>query len=226
MKAFLTCLLVALMLLSPAYAEGAKQVWIVSDGAVAVSAGDRHDTDIGIVSHGQSYELLGVYDNQAKLRNHKGEIGYVYAGFISEADPNTLDLTLYAQVSGEILCTNSNASHRYKKYTMEKGEAIRAVAVTPNGGWYRVVKDGKYYYVLSEFLAEAPPPEEGRRLVNALDDLIVYKTSTISEHIVARLEKGEEVRLIGVGKSCGCKIRTRNGKVGYVAGGLEPLPGQ
>lgn len=226
MKACLIRLLVALLLLSPAYAEEGKQVWIVSDGSVAVSAGDRHDTDMGIVSHGQCYELLGVYGDQAKLRNRKGEIGYVYAGFISETDPNTLDMTLYAQVSGEILCSNSNASHMYKKHSMEKGEAIRAVAVTPGSGWYRVQRNGKYYYVLSEFLAETPPPEEGRVLVNTLDDMTVYKTSTISENIVDTLEKGEQVRLIGVGKSCGCKIRTRDGKIGYVAGGLEPLPGQ
>ena len=225
MKSALIFCLLAALLLSPACAEEPKQIWIVCDGSASVSAdAENHLGDIGIVSHGQSYELLGIYGNQAKLRNHKGEIGYVYAGFISDEDPNTLDLTLYAQVSGEILCTNSNARHKYKKYSMEKGEAIQAVAVTPNGGWYRVQRNGKYYYVLREFLAETPPPEEGRILVNTLDSLTVYATSTISENVVTDLEKGEQVHLIGVGKSCGRKIRTADGKIGYVAGGLEPLP--
>ena len=211
------------MLLSPALAEEGKTIWSVSDCAVAVSTAPKSMDGDQIVSHGQSYELLGVYGDSAKIRNHKGEIGYVYTGVISEEDPNTLDITLYAQVSGEILCTNSIAQHRYKKYSMEKGEAIHAVAVTPDGGWYRVQRDDKFYYVLSEFLAETPPPEEGRILVNTLDDMTVYKTSTISDKIVTHLDIGEQVRLIGVGKSCGCKIRTQDGLVGYVAGGLEPL---
>ena len=219
-------LLIALMLLSPSIAEESKTVWIVWDTATGVSstADDDMISDIGIVSHGQSYELLETCGSMAKLRNHKGEIGYVPTQVISEEDPNTLDLTLYAQVSGEILCTNSNSRHMYKKYSMEKGEAIRAVAVTPSGSWYRVQRDGKYYYVLSEFLAETPPPEEGRILVNTLDSLTVYATSAISENVVTDLEKGEQVHLIGVGKSCGRKIRTQDGLVGYVAGGLEPLP--
>ena len=225
MKSLLLYLLVAILLFPSACAEEAKQIWIVCDGSTSVS-GDAENAlgDMGIVSHGQSYELLGIYGDQAKLRNHKGEIGYVRAEFISEEDPNTLDLTLYAQVSGEILCTNSNARHKYKKYSMEKGEAIQAVAITPSGGWYRVQRDGKYYYVISEFLDITPPPEEGRILVNTLDNLTVYATSTISENVVTDLKKGEQVHLIGVGKSCGRKIRTADGKIGYVAGGLEPLP--
>lgn len=226
MKRFCSFLLTVLMLLSSAVAEEGKQIWIVWDTATGVSSAADHDmvSDMGIVSHGQSYELLGISGDMAKLRNHKGEIGYVSAQVISEEDPNTLDLTLYAQVSGEILCTNSNAQHMYKKYSMEKGEAIQVVAVTPSGSWYRVQRDGKFYYVLREFLAETPPPEEGRILVNTLDNLTVYATSTISDQVVTHLEKGEQVHLIGVGMSCGRKIRTRDGKIGYVAGGLEPLP--
>lgn len=196
------------------------RVWIVSNSAASVTKTRDGWDEVGIVSHGQYYELIGRDNGYAHIRNTKGETGWIQESFLSPASPNTLNKTMYAQVSGNILYPNSIIRGSGAK--LSRGEAVKAVAITPDGGWIRVLKDGKYYYVLSELLAETKSPESGRILKCSLDTITVYKTSTISRNVVAYLTKGEKVQLIGVGGNCGLKIRTQSGIVGYVAGGLVP----
>lgn len=192
-------------------------VWIVSNNAVGVSK-DRKDnfSNGSLVSHGQRYALLETTGDRCRIRNGKGRTGWVPRSVVSTRNPNTLSQTMYAQVSGNALYPNSilkNASG-----SISRNEKLTVVSTTPNGIWSRVKKGKKYYYMLSLLLNDEKVPEGGRTLTCTADYMDLYPDAKISESPVARLKKGDTVRLVGI-KSGHLKVETPSGAIGYVAAG-------
>ena len=196
-----------------------KKVWVVSDGAVEVTSKKGGGKDMGLISHGQSYTLLSVSGNYSKIKNAKGQVGWCRSDILSTDNPNKENATMYTQVGGNILYTNSiiKGSGKYIK----KGAKVTMVAETPEGGWYRVKYNGKYYYIDSIFLDDEKAPEGGRT-VYCRDDEYIYAKPSFSAKKVTKVEAYEELYLVGSSKGA-AKVKTASGKTGYIPTGmLEP----
>ena len=200
-----------------ASADEIGTVWIVSNNAVGVSKDRKGNFSNGsLVSHGQRYALLETAGDRCRIRNGKGRTGWVPRSVVSTRNPNTLSQTMYAQVSGNALYPNSilkNASG-----SISRNEKLTVVSTTPNGGWSRVKKGNKYYYVLSLLLDDEKAPEGGRTLTCTADSMNLYPDAKTSESPVARLKKGDTVQLTGI-KSGHLKVKTTSGATGYCAAG-------
>lgn len=132
--------------------EGEK-VWIVGNKAlVATSDYQGRGKSMGRVSLGQSYALLSRDGDRACLRNDSGKIAWVPNSCISKTNPNTLNVTMYARATGNYLFPNIGYGSAKR---ISKGSSLTVVAVTPDGNWSRVKKDGKYYYIQSDRLSIA-----------------------------------------------------------------------
>ena len=128
-----------------------EKIWIVGNSAQIPTADYQgKGQKLSRVSLGQSYELLGTEGKRACLRNSSGKIGWVPTSCISKTNPNTLQITMYARSTGNFLHTNIDAGAGKR---INKGAAVTVVAITPNGNWSRVQKDGKYYYMESRDLS-------------------------------------------------------------------------
>ena len=196
-----------------------KKVWVVSDNATQVKSGKGSGKNMGLISHGQNYTLLSVSGKYSRIKNSKGQIGWCPSDILSTDNPNKDNATMYAQVSGNILYTNSiiKGTGKYIK----KGAKVTMVAETPEGGWYRVKYGGKYYYVDSIFLSDEKAPDGGRT-VYCKDDEYIYAKPSYSAKKVAKIEAHEELYLVGSSKGA-AKVKTVFGKTGYIpAALLEP----
>ena len=194
-------------------------IWIVSDGAVAVMAdSNAWGATVGTVSHGQSYELLAIQGDRAQIRNASGKTGWVPKSVISYTDPNDMDFTAYAQVSGKLLWPNSILSG--SAVSVKAGTPVQVVSLSEDGSWYHVKYNGKYYYALGYLFNNKAAPEGGRILYCGTDSCEVHAEPSFTSKNLATLTLGEAVQLIGVSDGGGAlRIRTKSGVVGYVPPG-------
>ena len=196
-----------------------KTVYVVSENSVQVTSGKGSGKNMGNISHGQSYTLLGTSGKYARIKNSKGKIGWCLSEILSTDNPNTENATMYAQVGGNILYANSILKGTGKK--VSKGAKMTVVAETPEGGWYRVKYGGKYYYVSSILLSDEKAPDGGRTVYSKTDEYL-YAKASLSARKVGKVEAYEELYLVGVSKG-GAKVKTVFGTTGYIPIGLlEP----
>lgn len=196
-----------------------KKVWVVSDNATQVKSGKGSGKNMGLISHGQKYTLLSVSGKYARIKNSKGQIGWCPSEILSTDNPNKENATMYAQVSGNILYTNSIIKGTGK--AIKKGAKVTMVSETPDGNWYRVKYGGKYYYVGAIFLSDEKAPAGGREVYSKEDEYIYAKPSFSSKK-VTKISAHEELYLVGVSKGA-AKVKTVFGKTGYIpASLLEP----
>jgi len=189
-----------------------KTVWVVSDNAVQVTSGLGTGRRMGLISHGQSFTLLGTSGKYAKIKNSSGRIGWCPSEILSTDNPNSENATMYAQVSGSYLYPHSIFSGTPR--AIRQGTKVTLVAETPDGGWSRVKYGGRYYYVQSVLLSDEPAPAEGRAVYSKADAALYAKASYSSQKL-ADIEAYEELQLLGVSKQ-GARVRTVFGKTGYL----------
>lgn len=190
----------------------AKTVWVNSENAVRVTSGLGTGKSMGLISHGQSYTLLGTSGNYARIRNSKGKIGWCPSGVLTTVNTNRENATMYAQVSGSFLYPNSIFSGTPR--AIRQGTKVTLVAETPDGGWYRVKYGGRYYYAKSVLFSDEPAPAGGREVYSKTEATLYAKASYSSQKI-ANIGAYEEMQLLGVSKQ-GALVRTMFGKTGYL----------
>ena len=193
------------------YTKGTK-VYMTERCITVMSSPDSWDS-IGAMSFGQSCWLLEKGSGYVKLRSGSGKIGYLHStSSLSTTNPNTLNKTLYVQTDNVGYYPSAVLSDR--KGTLGKNTAVTAVAYHSDG-WYRVKINGKYYYMLAILLDETKAPAGGRvYYANDISDYI-YEKPSISAKKVASVKEGDKLTLIGC-KGSGLKVKTADGKVGYI----------
>lgn len=139
-----------------------NRVWVVSDTAVAVSSSKNIASGklLGRASHGEWFELLDIEETKytngsARIRNSKGEIGWIDVSAISSQNPNNMSQTMYAVKSG-LLLSNGLFAQSGKTH-INRGDPVTVVSVTPNNKTFRVKKGSKYYYIAGENLSTESP---------------------------------------------------------------------
>ena len=150
--------LVFILAALPAWAEGTR-VWAINDNALSVPRSYMGSDWIGYISFGQSFDLLETRGDYARLRNARGNTGWVAREHLAQYDPNSLNKTMYAAADGDILWPH--ADYLENPIPMKKGDAVTVVGLTPNRVWYRVLHNGAYYYAPYKLLTGVPAPAEG-----------------------------------------------------------------
>lgn len=197
---------------APVSPDGAKPVWVVSNSGVNVSrAKNGKSADLGVISQGQRYLLLRVEGERAYIRNDRGQQGWVPKGALSAKDPNTLERTAYAQLSGKLLYPSTRLAGA--KASVDRGEALTVVSVTDDGNWCRVRRSGKYYYMPTLLLDDEKAPAAGRVIERSARAPLFSESNLLGAPIM-NLERGDKARLLGV-RGGALRVETEDGIVGY-----------
>ena len=182
----------------------------------------------GAVSFGQAFEHISTEQKTGqkvcKIRNDSGK--YAYIDYYSVTDENPLldePVTMYTQISGKIL--RKQIATKYGTKSISKNKAVTVLGYTSNGQTAYVKYDGKNYYINSIFLHTGKAPSGGRVLYvkRGEDDTTLHKKATFASDIVATVDGGDVVYLVGA-SSNGLypQVKTVGGKTGYqVAGCFE-----
>lgn len=199
-----------------------KIVWVNEDSTCSLLT--QYGGVSGVVSFGQAYELIGTQKVEyavgsstiAKIRNNKGQYAYISYSALTDENPNTINKTMYTQISGKLLRTQ--IATKYGTKSIAKNEAVTLLGITPNGQTAYIKYGSKYYYINALYLHEEKAPSSGRTIYvcEDEDDLELHKKGTFNSPIVTKVDGGEAVTLVGSSANgLHPQVKTSDGKIGY-----------
>lgn len=149
MKRFIALILVLLMLL-PALPALAEQTLYVEYNEVQIYAKkSKSSKKLGKLSYGESVTCLNVYQEGkkgwAKLKNENGKIGYCEMPALTSENPNDLDFSALTKDGAKMYTKPRTSSKVMARFA--KDAAVKVVALTTDGKWFRVKYSGHFGYV-------------------------------------------------------------------------------
>lgn len=180
------------------YSEG-QLAWCRYDGTASVMSSAQGWDDVGMLRLGDEVRLLGKKDGWTKIRNDKGEIGWIDGDCVTTKNP-VLNQTVYAQVSDKILARQPGGSAGLKIHKKLK-KGARMTLVTKGDFWARVKYKGKTYFTPAIYLSTEKAPKTGR-IVVTVRKCDMQDTPAIAGHVIAQLPKGTKLRLLAGGPLC------------------------
>ena len=197
-------------------------VYISANTLVAYSSPSTSSKSLGTMSFGESMLLLGVNDGWAKIQNATGAVGYCKYGDLTSVNPNSLNLTVYAQSNGVKLYSKPLTTATVSK-TVNLNDALTVIAVTGDGVWARVsLGSGKYAYVQTKSIAESKPDGDGGDITDiakktvyiSATTLAVYTSPSTSSASLGTMSFGESLSCTGV-NSTWARVVSSSGTLGY-----------
>lgn len=110
---------------------------------------------IGDVYYGQKLERLSSSREWA-LVTDGSSYGWIKKDALVTTDPNTYNKTLYVN-SDSVAVRKSPSSKGTKLTTMDKGDVVNSVAITPDGEWVRIKYNDSYAYIELVSLTDNSP---------------------------------------------------------------------
>lgn len=193
--------------------DSLNRVWIISDSAAHIHSSSSMASDsVGIVSHGQDYQLLSKANGQVCLRNSKGKTGWISEENVTTQNPNTLNETMYTQISGRVLFKNAVFSAKHAGPTVKKNQVVTVVSKAPSGWFYRVKYNGKYYYVSPLVLDKEKVSSDGLVLKWKYKNESLYRDGKT----VCQPKKGDDLLVLSTSANGELlKVKTKDGTIGY-----------
>ncbi len=197
-------------------------VYISANTLVAYSSPSTSSKSLGTMSYGESMLLLGVDDGWAKIQNSSGAVGYCKYGGLTSVNPNSLNLTMYAQSNGVKLYAKPLTTATVSK-TINQGDSVNVIAVTGDGVWARVnLGSGKYAYVQTKSISETKPDGDDSGITDikkktvyiSATTLAVYASPSTSSASLGTMSFGESLSCDGV-NSTWARVINGSGTVGY-----------
>ena len=197
-------------------------VYISANTLVAYSSPSTSSKSLGTMSYGESMLLLGVDDGWAKIQNSSGAVGYCKYGGLTTVNPNSLNLTMYAQSNGVKLYAKPLTTTTVSK-TVNLNDSMTVVAVTEDGVWARVsLGSGKYAYVQTKSIAESKLNGDSGEITDiskktvyiSATTLAVYASTSTSSASLGTMSFGESLSCTGV-NSTWARVVNSSGTVGY-----------
>ena len=197
-------------------------VYISANTLVAYSSPSTSSKSLGTMSYGESMLLLGVDDGWAKIQNSSGAVGYCKYGGLTSVNPNSLNLSMYAQSSGVKLYAKPLTTATVSK-TINQGDSVTVIAVTGDGVWARVnLGSGKYAYAQTKSISETKPDGDDSGITDikkktvyiSATTLAVYASPSTSSTSLGTMSFGESLSCDGV-NSTWARVINSSGTVGY-----------
>lgn len=201
-------LVLMLMLVVPCIPALAEETVYVDYNEVQIYAEkSRSSKKLGKLSYGESVTCLNLYQEGnkgwAKLKNKNGKIGYCKMHEITSTNPNDLDFKVLTREGAKMYAKPRTSAKVMARFT--KDVAVKVVALTKDGKWFRVKYSGHFGYIST-----------GK--VRPIDKVwyLGENTGVTNHHGTGEnlLSFGEKVNLYGVtGKKAVVKF---GGKFGYI----------
>ena len=159
-------------------------------------------------------ESLDREGDVARLTNASGQTGYCNTDGLTDENPNTWDTTVYAQLERTRIYAGCSAQTKTLA-ALKRNETATMVAASPDG-WIRVRTGGKYGYMRSWEVDDAP-------YVEGAPAWCVYD-GTMS--VLSRRQDGAEIGILRLGDAVAlldrvegsAKIRNAKGCIGWTVG--------
>ena len=159
-------------------------------------------------------ESLDREGDVARLTNASGQTGYCNTDGLTDENPNTRDTTVYAQLERTRIYAGCSAQTKTLA-ALKRNETVTMVAASPDG-WIRVRTGGKYGYMRSWEVDDAP-------YVEGAPAWCVYD-GTMS--VLSRRQDGAEIGILRLGDAVAlldrvegsAKIRNAKGCIGWTVG--------
>ena len=134
-----------------------EKVYINQNIVAAYKSASSSSKKVGEVCYGDELTLIQKSNTWSLISNAAGS-GWVKTQYLTPQNPCGLATVCYVK---------SNSAAAYKKpstssgkvETLDKNEAVTAVAETPSGGWVRVLLDGQSAFMQKSALTTTPPPD-------------------------------------------------------------------
>ena len=192
------------------------KVYVTATTVIVYKTASTSAKAVAASSYGESMTIVKSSGKWAQVRTFSGVTGYCALDSLSATNPNTYSQTIYI---------NTNNAPVYKAAStstavwarLEKNTSFTAVAITPDGKWFRI-KNGSYYaYILSKYITTTKPDENQgteQTVYSIVTSLPVYASASTSAESKGHIYLGQSVTLIGASDGWS-KVRNSAGMVGY-----------
>ncbi|MBQ3575429.1 MAG: SH3 domain-containing protein, partial [Clostridia bacterium] len=158
---------------------------------------------MGTMAYGEAMKLTGVNDGWAEVMNTSGEKGYCSYGGLTDVDPNSEGLTMYAQDATPIYKKPSTGYGTVAN--VGKNAALSVVAITPDGDWARVyIGSSKYGYAQMSKLAQTEVPSGDEFADENFTKKTVYGIATATTCYASPSTSSKSVGNLYFGQSATC----------------------
>ena len=174
---------------------------------------DASSKSMGTLSYGESITVNAVSGDWAKVTNSSGTAGYCKFSDLTAENPNTYSQTVYINANNAPIYKIASESSAVWM-TLKKNDSYKAVAVTPDGAWYRL-KNGSYYaYISSKFISANKVTDPQEAVYVTVSALPVYASASASSKLLGTMCLGESMTMIGSSDGW-AKVRNSAGDTGY-----------
>ena len=133
-----------------------KTVYISATTLAVYASPSTSSASLGTMSFGESLSCTGVNSTWARVVNSSGALGYCKLSGLSDTNPNTYNVALYAQSSGVKVYSKASTSSTVLT-TLSLNAKVTGVAINADKSWIRLKNDsGSYGYVQASSVATTP----------------------------------------------------------------------
>ena len=133
-----------------------KTVYISATTLAVYASPSTSSASLGTMSFGESLSCTGVNSTWARVVNSSGALGYCKLSGLSDTNPNTYNVALYAQSSGVKVYSKASTSSTVLT-TLSQNAKVTGVAINADKSWIRLKNDsGSYGYVQASSVATTP----------------------------------------------------------------------
>ena len=133
-----------------------KTVYISATTLAVYASPSTSSASLGTMSFGESLSCTGLNSTWARVVNSSGALGYCKLSGLSDTNPNTYNVTLYAQSSGVKVYSKASTSSTVLT-TLSLNAKVTGVAINADKSWIRLKNDsGSYGYVQASSVATTP----------------------------------------------------------------------
>lgn len=141
----------------------------VSDNTLTVYASPSTSANSATIGFGEKLTCVAVGGDWAKVKSGE-HIAYCNTSGLSTENPNAYSVTVYAQ-SSSVKVRKLPTSSASVLATAGVNTSMTAIAVTPDGSWYRIKGGGEYGYVLAsdvdtDRVSTSKPSSKASQIVN------------------------------------------------------------
>lgn len=129
-----------------------KTVYIVSTVLPCFAQNNTSSKILGTMSFGESFTCTGSGEGWARIVNDKGDVGFCKEEGISSTNPNSYNITLYAQASGVKVYTKPSTSASVFT-TLALNAKVTGVCQSTDKAWIRLKSGSDYGYVQAKDVA-------------------------------------------------------------------------
>ncbi|MGN0185429.1 MAG: SH3 domain-containing protein [Aristaeellaceae bacterium] len=132
-----------------------KTVYISATTLAVYASPSTSSASLGTMSFGESLSCDGVNSTWARVINSSGTVGYCKLSGLTDTNPNTYNVTLYAQSSGVKVYSKASTSSTVLT-TLSLNAKVTGVAINEDKTWIRLKNDSAYGYVQAASVATTP----------------------------------------------------------------------